>query len=248
VFAYYPLWEVVSKSALVVRGACAGVAAPHVGRLRVLEALRGAPPGAEIEVRAPAPTAEAPKFFWREGEEAAVALPRAEPPYEPTCAYYGIWSLAPERGGEARLGTIRDMCQLYETEDPREGAEALAAMLRRPAAISRAAALEALRDSPRARRSLVPPLDAEVIALTRDRDAALRRMAVGIAGTLPRERALVEALLERLADEDEGVRRDANGALVRLTEQDFGFDAAGPRDRRAISIARWHRWHAAEPR
>jgi hypothetical protein len=65
-----------------------------------------------------------------------------------------------------------------------------------------------------------------------------RIRAIHQAGELRDEKA-VALLVDRLEDEDEGVRFYAILALDRITGDRFGYDYAAPIDRRAESVNRW---------
>lgn len=66
----------------------------------------------------------------------------------------------------------------------------------------------------------------------------LRIRAIHQAGELRDEKA-VALLVDRLEDEDEGVRFYAILALDRITGERFGYDYAAPSERRAESVNRW---------
>lgn len=69
----------------------------------------------------------------------------------------------------------------------------------------------------------------------------VRIRAIHQAGELRDEKA-VALLVDRLEDEDEGVRFYAILALDRITGERFGYDYAARSDRRAEAVDRWREY------
>jgi len=57
-----------------------------------------------------------------------------------------------------------------------------------------------------------------------------------------RDEKAVALLVDRLEDEDEGVRFYAILALDRITGERFGYDYAAPIDQRAEAVDRWREY------
>ncbi len=75
----------------------------------------------------------------------------------------------------------------------------------------------------------------------------IRAIVATVEGAGGDSQAAVAALVDRLDDEDLGVRFYAIAGLHRLTGQRFGFRAYDPVDKRRQAVTRWREHLAAAP-
>ncbi len=69
-----------------------------------------------------------------------------------------------------------------------------------------------------------------------------KRVKAIIESAKNKDERAIPLLIDRLEDEDEGVRISAIGALKELTGEDFGYNALAPIYKRKQAVEQWRRW------
>ncbi len=75
----------------------------------------------------------------------------------------------------------------------------------------------------------------------------IRAIVAAVDGGTTEQRSAVAALVDRLEDEDEGVRFYAIAGLHRLTGERLGFQPCASAARRAHAVERWREYLAGTP-